>query len=111
MPEVVLRRLSKQRADRLRTYRVFIDNQKVGKIREGESQSFPVRPGEHELQLKVDWATSEKRQFNIGDNDRASFVCKPRASARSFFKRGIEFIYLGTLGRKRYIELLPGNSE
>lgn len=111
MPEVILRRLSKQRADRLRAWRIFIDDKKVGKIKEGESLSFPIRSGEHELQLKVDWGTSEKQHFNVGDNDQASFVCKPRPSARSVFKRGNEFFYFGTLGRKRYIELLPDNSE
>lgn len=111
MSEIVLHRPSKQKLDRRRAYWVVIDGQKVGKIKEGESLSLPIPPGEHRLQLKIDWCTSEKRRVVVGDDDQVTFVCKPRASRSHFLTLGVEILYLITFGRKGYIDLFRAQDE
>jgi len=45
-------------ADRLRSYRVMLDGKEIGRIGNGETKSFPVGPGQHELVVKIDWCSS-----------------------------------------------------
>lgn len=106
MAEIVLKRADGHRVDRRRAYRVFIDNQKAGKIQPGESKAFEVAPGRHQLQLKIDWGSSEKRQVDVTEGSQATFVCRPRiAQSGISLKVGFQGIYFTTIGRRRYIVL------
>lgn len=106
MAEIVLKRPTGYRVDRRRSYRVFIDGQKAGTIDAGDVEVFTVAAGQHELQVKVDWATSEKTQVEVGDRDRVEFVCGPQITDDDVsLKTGFRTMYLMTLGRKRYIDL------
>jgi len=97
--------------DRRRAYRVFIDGQGVGNIKPGDSEVFDVSPGQHELQLRVDWASSEKLRVEVGDSGQAKLVCKPRITDNGASVRaGFRTLYWVTLGRKRYIDLQPDES-
>jgi len=98
MAEIRLKRIDGVRADHYRAYRVFIDNQRVGQIRVGQEKSFEVPPGEHELQLRIDWTTSEKLGMDLSDGERADFVCGPGATPWNVLK-------MITWGRRRYIDL------
>jgi hypothetical protein len=106
MPEIALTRPTDYRVDRLRAYRIFIDGKKMARIKPGETKVFTVAPGQHDLQLKIDWASSERLRVNIGDSDRAEFVCAPQITQNEIsFKVGFKLIYLLTLKHKRYISL------
>jgi hypothetical protein len=106
MAEIALRRLDGYRIDRRRAYRVFIDGQRVGDIKSGQTEVFEVSPGQHELQLKVDWTSSEKLQIEVGDGGQAELVCKPRITDNKIsVSVGFRALYWTTWGRKRYIDL------
>lgn len=109
MAEIELTRAPGFRVDRLREYRIFIDRKRVGSIKTGETKLFALPPGPHELQLKEDWASSEKLQVNLGSNDRAQFVCAPRVKQNDEgLITGVRLIYWMTIGCRRYIDLRPG---
>jgi hypothetical protein len=110
MPEIELTRLAGYRTDRGREYKIFIDGKKVGGIRIGEAKAFSLSPGHHELQLKVDWAASEKLQAHLGDNGRVQFVCAPRVKENDVgMVNGFRIIYWLTFGCRRYIDLRQGH--
>jgi hypothetical protein len=108
--EIVLTRPAGYRTDRLRPYRVIIDDKKVGAIKPGETEVFSLPPGSHELQLKIDWASSEKLQVDLGDDDQVKFVCTPRVKEDGVtMVIGLKMIYWLTFGFRRYIDLHHGN--
>jgi hypothetical protein len=110
MAEIELTRPTGYRVDRGREYRVDIDSQKVGSIKIGETKVFALPSGRHELRLKQDWAASEKLQIELGDNERAQFVCAPRIKQNEeTMMVGLRAIYWTTLGCRRYIDLRPGD--
>jgi len=47
-------------ANRFRAYRVFIDDEFVGKIKRKETLSFEVSEGKHKIQCKIDWQGSNE---------------------------------------------------
>ncbi|HEX5990701.1 MAG TPA: hypothetical protein VFY75_10885 [Solirubrobacterales bacterium] len=110
MSEIHLTRQSGFRVDSGREYKILIDRKSVGSIRVGEAKAFTVPPGQHELQLKQDWAASEKLQFDLGDNERAQFECAPRVKENDVgIVNGLRAIYWITLGCRRYIDLRQGH--
>lgn len=110
MPEIELTRPTGYKTDRLRAYQVYIDGQKVGQIKAGATEVFKVPPGQHELRLKIDWGASEKLQVELGDSDRAQFICAPRVRRNdSAIVTGYRQAYWMTFGCRRYIDLRPGD--
>jgi hypothetical protein len=110
MAEITLTRPTGYRTDRGREYRVDIDRKKVGSIKMGETKVFTVSPGQHEVQLKQDWASSEKLQVILGDGDRAQFVCAPRIKENDdTIVTGFRMAYWATFGCRRYIDLRHGD--
>jgi hypothetical protein len=49
---------------RLRRFRIYIDGEQVGRIRSGESLSFPVKPGAHRVHVQLDWL-SRSREVEV----------------------------------------------
>jgi len=72
-------------ADRIRAYRVFLDEKKIGEIRNGENKEFSVSPGQHELSVRIDWAGSKTVQFMIGENEAVTFRVKSNLRGARFF--------------------------
>ena len=62
----------------LRTYKVVIDGNTVGDIRRGETKTFDVSPGRHEIHLEIDWAKSRDLELNLSSGDVASLTCRAR---------------------------------
>lgn len=109
MAEIELTRPTGYKTDRLRAYQICLDNEKVEQIKPGETKVFTLLPGRYELQLKQDWASSEKLQVHLGDDERARFVCAPRVKENNVnFATGLRMIYWSTLGCRRYIDLRHG---
>jgi hypothetical protein len=110
MPEIKLTRPTGYRVDSGREYRIIIDRKRVGSIRDGDTSSFAVPPGQHEVQLKQDWAASEKLRVNLGEDERAQFVCAPRIKENDVgMVNGLRVIYWATVGCRRYIDLRQGD--
>lgn len=106
MAEIELTRPDGYKTDRLRAYQIYIDGQKAGKIKSGETKTFNVAPGRRQLRLKQDWAASEKQQVDLGEGDRAEFICAPRVKENDVnLMTGLQMIYWSTLGCRSYIEL------
>jgi len=74
MPFVKIHR-ENEFADAVRAYQIFVDGEKKGEIRRGESQDFFVPEGTHRIQLKIDWCGSPEIEFNVGTEETAEFDC------------------------------------
>jgi len=73
MPNVTINRDSGY-ADSIRRYKVFLNGTLVGKIASGQSQTFDIAPGDHTLQVKIDWSSTPKMSFRVADEPIA-FEC------------------------------------
>ncbi|MDY6965783.1 MAG: hypothetical protein SVM80_07425 [Halobacteriota archaeon] len=99
---IVVKR-AKQYVDGARKYRIILDNKELGVISRGEIKDFEIRPGMHEVFLKIDWCRSNKLQFNIQENQRIKFIC---GCSIKGWKYLIGFMYaLFLINRYLYIEL------
>jgi hypothetical protein len=76
--QIALKRLRRPLGDVLRTYKVVIDGNTVGDIRRGETKTFDVPPGRHEIHLEIDWAKSRNLELNLSSGDVASLTCSAR---------------------------------
>jgi hypothetical protein len=86
-------------ADRIRAYKVTIDGQRVGAIRNGQHESYEVPPGQHVVQLQVDWARSQPWGVNLAAGQEAHLMCH----ARNPFTA----LYWMVVAADRYIGLEP----
>ena len=68
MPDIVLTRSSAY-TDRLRAYKVFIDGEQRGDIRNGGTERFSVSPGGHSVLLRIDFCRSPELQLAVGPGD------------------------------------------
>jgi hypothetical protein len=76
--QITLKRLRRPIGDVLRTYKVVIDGTAVADIRRGETKTFDVPPGQHEIHLEIDWATSRRLALKLSEGDVASLTCSAR---------------------------------
>jgi hypothetical protein len=72
--EIVVGRIGGVHRDALRSYQVVIDGQTCGKVKPGQTRSFPVSDGAHTVRLKISWCSSPTIAFSVV-NSRASFAC------------------------------------
>ena len=86
--------------DRARAYKVMLDGEEMGRVKRGESVSFDAAPGAHQLQMKIDWATSEPLDIEVAAGQDLRFECWPNA-------KPLTALYWTTFGRKKYIGLAP----
>jgi len=66
--------------DRIRSYRVILDNGQIGLIGSGETHDFTIEAGSHDLNLKIDWTHSQKIQFDIEEGELVQFKCQPNGN-------------------------------
>lgn len=88
-------------ADRLRDYRVILDGQEIGRLGNGESKSFPVASGQHQLAVKIDWCSSNELTFSVSPDGRLTFQCDSKL-------RGLRLlgaVYYVLFARKSYLRL------
>jgi hypothetical protein len=86
--------------DRLRRYKVLLDGRQVSLIGRGERIVLPVEPGEHTLQLAIDWATSPPVALRVEVGEEVGMRCASNASP-------LTVLYWITFGRRRYLRLEP----
>jgi hypothetical protein len=93
MPKLTLVRDSPLRRDRWRRYRVLIDGELAGLIGHGETEEFDVSPGQHVVQLKVDWCGSPPLSLDDVGTEGVELTCGPDYSPwfplwRAIFRPG-----------------------
>jgi hypothetical protein len=106
MSQIRFVRPKKAWQDKLRAYKIFVDNQEVGAIKQQGEFHFGVAPGKHTVQLKIDWCYSPTVEVEVAMGSTASLTCEPGAHPL------LSLLYI-TLLRKRYIRLqeayIPAN--
>lgn len=78
---IVLQRVPAPWRDERLAYKVRIDGQVVGKIRSGEERRYDVSPGEHTLDLRIDWKGSAALSVALQPGGSATFACEPGGGA------------------------------
>jgi hypothetical protein len=63
-------------ADRLRAYKIVLDGIAIGSIKNGETKTFPIAPGQHSLSLRIDWCGSKSVEFAAADGTSVVFEAK-----------------------------------
>ncbi len=87
--------------DRARAYKIMLDGQEVGRIKNDMTETISVPAGAHEVFLKVDWASSPIQTFEAKPGQEIRFSCRPTANA---FMALLQSLF----NRKNYITLEPG---
>lgn len=55
--------------NRSRSYKFFIDEKEMGKIANGSSAEYPVEPGVHKLQSRINWCSSPEISIEVKDGE------------------------------------------
>ena len=69
MPTIKIKRTSEY-LNRLRDYKIFIDELQVGTIANGETKEYTTSEGQHTITAKIDWCSSPDITININENSR-----------------------------------------
>ena len=77
--------------DRMRNYKVVLDNNCLGEVGGGETKIFEVAQGKHTIYLKIDWCRSNKLDFYVSENEVLEFDC---GSSISGWKILLNIIYI-----------------
>jgi hypothetical protein len=98
MTMLVIRRLDVPWVDRGRQYRIFVDGQQKAQIANDSTVQIGVMPGEHRVELRIDWCRSPEVPFRIEHGAIARMECKANSSA------WLALLYI-TVWRHKYIAL------
>ncbi len=86
--------------NKMRSYDIYVDGEKTGEIKNGETEEISVTPGEHVIQLQIDWCKSKKIPFRLSEGESHSFQCGSRLKgwrvlkASSSMDKEDVFVYL-----------------
>jgi hypothetical protein len=72
-PNLVIDRKS-LRVNRLRKYKLIIDDKEVHYIKNGETLSLKLPTGEHGVYAKIDWLKSNRVNFCIDTNNQVNLI-------------------------------------
>tara|TARA_B100001063_G_C16474445_1_gene409427 strand:+ start:78 stop:488 length:411 start_codon:yes stop_codon:yes gene_type:complete len=56
-------------ANRGRKIGLYLNNEKIGTIENGETKEFEIEPGNYNLQAKIDWCGSQKQEILLNENE------------------------------------------
>ena len=74
--ELVLERIHHYR-DTIRSYQVLIENQRVGQIRDNQTEHFVLRPGSYTLRLQLLWIFSPRVVVELPADTETRMICGP----------------------------------
>ena len=63
--------------DRLRSWRVLIDGEPAGRVKQRETTSLTVSPGPHLVQLKIGLSGSRPLRVDLRQGERVVLACRP----------------------------------
>lgn len=52
-----------------------IDGAEMGNIKDGGRLRIDLQPGEHVIQVKIDWCTSQPLRFTLAEGEKLKFRC------------------------------------
>ncbi|MBK4205622.1 hypothetical protein EGI09_17315 [Bacillus subtilis] len=64
-----------QYINKLRGYSVLIDGTEMGNIKDGGRLRIALPPGEHVIQVKIAWCTSQTLRFTLAEGEVLKFRC------------------------------------
>ncbi|MDX1363129.1 MAG: hypothetical protein R3243_02890 [Arenibacter latericius] len=80
MAKIIIERKSEWN-NKARDFEIYLDGEKVGAIRDGNTLEIEVEPGRHQLIAKIDWCRSNVLEIELNEN-------KSKVIALSGFKYG-----------------------
>ena len=95
--KIILTR-KKSMLNRLRGFTVLIDGQKVGSIKNGATEEFPVSYGTHKIECKINWAGSTEYEVNVREGE--SSYLQVRSGLKFFWI--LYIMILAVLGTQVY---------
>lgn len=93
---IIISRVSSS-SDKIRKYKVIVDDKEVGNIKDGETKCFEVDEGNHNIYLKIDWCRSNKLDFYVSKDYSIEFEC---GSSLNDWKLWFGIIYITFLKNK-----------
>ena len=87
--------------DKLRAYKIFIDDVYRGDIKRNEVKEFEVATGEHIIYAKIDWCRSNKLCVNVSNSILELEIGSP-ITGKKLFIPFIPILY-ATLLRNKYL--------
>ena len=84
-------------ADKIRAYKIILDNECLGEIKRKETREFEVTEGKHTIYLKIDWCKSNKIEFYASSDEVIEFDCGISISG---WRTLLSFIYITFLKNK-----------
>ncbi|MCA3071780.1 MAG: hypothetical protein ING77_04935 [Rhodocyclaceae bacterium] len=103
MTTLLVRRAKVKWQDRVRSYRVIIDDNEVAQVANGAEVEVPVTAGKHIVQLKIDWCQSEALEIDVASGERQILECGPNVTP------WLALLCI-TVSRKKYLWLRPAPS-
>jgi hypothetical protein len=93
--------------DSLRSYKVLVDGNIAGRVRQGKELMVPAEAGRHVVRLAIDWCSSQDVEVDVPEGGEVHLNCRPNMAVRgvSVFT-GDSVAWLPT-DRTRYITLEP----
>ena len=74
--ELVLERIHHYR-DTIRSYQVLIENERVGQIRDDQTEHYVLRPGSYTLRLQLLWIFSPRVVVELPAGTETRMICGP----------------------------------
>ncbi len=105
MPLIEVQRVPDGSSKGLTLFDVVIDGKVVGGLGRGESETFEVAPGPHEVFASIYWRRSEKLDVDLRVGQKLTLRCETRAT--NFLSDG----YWASFGRRHYLRLTEVASE
>jgi hypothetical protein len=78
--ELIVRRQKALWQDRMRSYRVYVDGVEVAQVANGAEVQTAITPGEHVVQLKIDWCRSKSLNVNVRPGESLTLECGPNST-------------------------------
>lgn len=98
MAKIIINR-SSEYSNKMRSIGIYLGNDKIINIKDGESLEYEIKPGKYKLKAKIDWCSSNEIKFTIEENDTLRFNLN---GTNPFLS-----LYYITFGKNDYLKLIP----
>ena len=93
MATLIINRTSEY-INKLRDYGIYVDEQKIGTIADGESKEFTVPAGKHSVYTKIDWCSSPVVSVVLQDHETRNLHTGGFKNAKWLMPAGLVLIVL-----------------
>ena len=89
MATIIIKRTSEY-ANFLVSCQILIDGNKTGNLSNGQTKEFKTTSGQHTVQAKIDWGSSQKLLLTLSEDDNKELIL-------GGFKYSKQIVYLGLI--------------